>query len=208
VASEQAFQTGRIRGVLHIPAVPSGDGLVLTHGAGADSNTPLLTGLASAFTSAGLTVLRYDLPFRVARATGPPVPAHAAEDRAGIAEAVREMRRRVTGRVFAGGHSYGGRQTAMLAAEDPSLADGLLMLAYPLHPPRRRHELRTAFFPGWRIPAVFVHGSRDPFGLLDEMRAAIAAIPARVELVPVEGAGHDLSGAVPIAGDILARMLF
>ena len=63
------------------------------------------------------------------------------------------------GHVFAGGHSYGGRQTAMAAAERPELADGLVLLSYPLHPPGKPEQTRTAFFPEWRTPALFVHGS-------------------------------------------------
>jgi predicted alpha/beta-hydrolase family hydrolase len=96
----------------------------------------------------------------------------------------------------------------MLAAEQKRLADGLLLLSYPLHPPRKRSELRTAFFPHWRTPALFVHGSRDPFGSLEEMRAALVEIPAPVDLLPVEGAGHDLGGAASVAGVLPARMLF
>src|ERR1017187_7334225 len=69
---------------------------------------------------------------------GPPFPAMAAQDRAGLARAVRVLRNmlreRLPGKVFLGGHSYGGRQSSMLAAEQPDLADGLLLLSYPLHP--------------------------------------------------------------------------
>ena len=84
----------------------------------------------------------------------------------------------MSGRVIAGGHSYGGRQTAMLAAERPDSADGLLLLSYPLHPPKRPQQMRTAYFPELRTPALFVHGARDPFGSLEELREAIAARPA------------------------------
>lgn len=73
------------------------------------------------------------------------------------------------------------------------MADALVLLAYPLHPPRRRAELRTAHLPSLRTPALFVHGSRDPFGSLDELGSALALIPARTVLLPVEGAGHDLA---------------
>jgi len=57
------------------------------------------------------------------------------------------MRELVTGRVFLGGQSYGGRQASMLLASEPGLADALLLLSYPLHPPRRPAELRTAHLP-------------------------------------------------------------
>jgi uncharacterized protein len=205
---EQVFHAGGVRGVLHTPEHASGDAVALTHGAGSNANAALLVSLARAFCDAGLTVLRYDLPFRVLRPSGPPFPAAAARDRDGVARAVEALRQGGARRVFAGGHSYGGRQTAMIAAERLGLADGLLLLAYPLHPPKKPDELRTAFFPQWRTPALFVHGTRDPFGTLEELRAAMEGIPARVDLLAVEGAGHDLRPAVRMGGEILARMLF
>jgi predicted alpha/beta-hydrolase family hydrolase len=205
---EEILDEEELRGVLHTPENASGVGLALTHGAGSDARAPLLVSLARAFCEAGVMVLRYDLPFRVARAGGPPFPAAAARDREGVARAVEALRRRVPGRVFAGGHSYGGRQTAMVAAERPGLADGLLLLAYPLHPPRKPDQPRTGFFLEWRTPALFIHGTRDPFGTVEELRAAIEGIPARVDLLAVEGAGHDLRQAARMGREILARMLF
>ena len=209
---EQVFDADEVRGVLHTPEHATGDGLALTHGAGSNANTPLLVSLSRTFCEAGLAVLRYDLPFRVARASGPPgpegTPAAAARDREGILRAVEALRQQVKRRVFAGGHSYGGRQTAMIAAERPGLGDGLLLLSYPLHPPKKPDRPRTDFFPQWRTPALFVHGTRDPFGTLEELRAAMARIPARVDLLAVEGAGHDLRAAGRMGGEILARMLF
>ena len=83
----------------------------------------------------------------------------------------------------------------MLAAEEPDLAEGLLLLSYPLHPPRQPEKLRTAHFPSLRTPAVFLHGTKDDFGSPDELRRALELIPAHVELITVEGSGHDLKKA-------------
>jgi predicted alpha/beta-hydrolase family hydrolase len=208
---EQAFDADEVRGVLHTPEHATGDALALTHGAGSNANAPLLASLARAFCEAGVVVLRYDLPFRVARASGPPFPTTAARDREGIVRAVAALRQLVKGRVLAGGHSYGGRQTAMIAAERPGLADGLLLLSYPLHPPKKPDQPRTGFFAEWLTPALFVHGTRDPFGTVEELRSAMERIPARVDLMVVEGAGHDLKPAARMGGEIMetmARMLF
>lgn len=183
-----------VRGFLHQPSQPDGNALVLTHGAGANCNSRLLTALAGAFADAGLLVLRCDLPFRHARPFGPPFPAMAARDREGLRRAVEILRQKTSGRVFLGGHSYGGRQATMLAAEQPDLAAGLLLLSYPLHPPRKPTELRTAHFPQLKTPALFVHGGRDPFGSHEEMRSALALLPGRHRLMEVEGAGHELLG--------------
>ena len=196
---EDASAGPAVRGFLHRPAGPPRRGLVLTHGAGSDCEAPLLLAVAGAFARAGFTVLRCDLPFRQARAVGPPSPAGSARDRAGLRRAVGALQSLVTGRVSLGGHSYGGRQASMLLAEEPALAEALLLLSYPLRPPRRPDQWRTAHFPALRTSALFVHGSRDPFGSLRELSEAIRLIPAPTALVPVDGAGHDLArGSMPV----------
>src|SRR5271167_4291462 len=153
-----------LRGFLHSPAAAGADGLVLTHGAGANCDSPLLFALADAFCASGLTVLRCDLPFRQMRPHGPPQRGSAERDQEGLRAAVASMRRQTSGRVFLGGHSYGGRQASALSAAQPGLVDRLLLLSYPLHPPRRPDELRTGHFPELNTPALFVHGTRDGFG--------------------------------------------
>jgi uncharacterized protein len=174
----------------HQPVGEAKGVLVLTHGAGSNASAPLLIAVANALAQAGYGVQRYNLPFRETRPQGPPFPAMAARDREGLEEALQRVRGR--GRVLLGGHSYGGRQASMLMAEKPGLADALLLLSYPLHPPRKPADLRTGHFPQLRTPALFVHGARDPFGSPEELRAAIALIPARTKLIQIEKAGHDL----------------
>ena len=181
-----------VHGVLHLPATSASEGLVLTHGAGSSSESPLLVALAGALAARGVAVLRCDLPFRQARALGPPSPAGAERDRAGLRAALSALSRRGFPRVSLGGHSYGGRQATLLAAEDPGVAEALLLLAYPLHPPTRPTELRLAHFPRLRTPALFVHGTADPFGTEAELRGALALIPAPVTLHIEPGAGQDL----------------
>jgi uncharacterized protein len=203
---EEPFQSGGVRGVVHRPESLRGDGIALTHGASANRDAALLVKLAREFAAAGYLVLRYDLPFRQQRPKGPPYPAGAVRDREGVLEAVTALRAMASGRIFAGGHSYGGRQTAMTGAEQRSLADALLLLSYPLYPPGRPEKKRTAFFGDWRIPALFVHGTRDPFGSPEELREAAAAIPARTDVLVVEGAAHDLKRAADLAGEIFTRL--
>ena len=168
-------------------------GLVLTHGAGSDCDTKLLRAMTDGFVERGVVVLRFDLPFRQRRASGPPHPSKAAEDRDGVAAAVAVMRELVSAPVWAGGHSYGGRQASMLASERPGLVDALLLLSYPLHPPAKPEKLRTEHLPGLRTPTVVVHGSKDPFATTGEMRSALELIPAPTTLVELEGARHDLA---------------
>ena len=178
--------------------------LILTHGAGSNRNAPLLVALANAFAASNIEVLRYDLPFRQARPHGPPRPGDAARDREGLREQVLKAREKKPERIWLGGQSYGGRQASMLAAENPDLVDALLLLSYPLHAPGKPQQLRSAHFPQLRIPALFVHGSKDPFGSLEEMKSALPLIPAATRLLEVEGVGHDL-GRKP--ADLVPRIV-
>jgi predicted alpha/beta-hydrolase family hydrolase len=100
----------------------------------------------------------------------------------------------------------------MLCAGEPDLVAGLLLLSYPLHPPRKPAQLRVQHLPELRVPALFVHGTRDPFGSIEEMEAALKLIPAKTELLKVEGAGHDLgftAKSLPdeLVGGVVRRFL-
>ena len=219
-----------VRGFLHLPETPTGNALVLTHGAGSNAQAPLLIALAEIFSADGFTVLRCDLPYRQTRSWGPPGPGDAARDRAGLKNAIAAIktagapslsRRSLAGqggdfdshpttapagipqshpkrwdKIFLGGHSYGGRQSSMLCAElsekEPDLVPGLLLLSYPLHPPRKPEQQRTQHLPSLRTPSLFVHGTRDPFGSIAELEQALKMIPAKTKLLAVDGAGHDL----------------
>ena len=204
---ERPFEFPNVRGVLHAPPAThaSGDAFALTHGAGSNHNAPLLVALSGALADAGYTVLRYDLPFRQQRPKGPPFPAGAARDREGVAAAIGALRSLVSGKVFAGGQSYGGRQTTMAAAENEGVADALLLLSYPLHAPGKPAQPRSGHFPSLRTRALFIHGTNDPFGSVDEIREALTLIPAPTDLLPVEGAGDDLKRAAGLSADILTR---
>jgi len=195
-----------IRGFLHLPSRPSGKAIVLTHGAGANCQSKLLIEVSEALAASGFSVLRFDLPFRSERAHGPPSPDSAARDREGLRRAVLLMKERQRGPVFLGGHSYGGRQSSILVSEDLGLVDGLLLLSYPLHPPRKPAQLRIAHLPKLCKPAFFVHGACDPFGTIPEMKSALKLIPAPHALLDVDGAGHDLL-AKKILGELPTRLV-
>ncbi len=196
-----------VRGTLHRAVGSSGDFLVLTHGAGGDSNAALLVAVAEEFVAAGISVLRCDLPYRQRRPHGPPSPTTAKEDQEGLRRAVALMKEQFGGRAFLGGSSYGGRQATLLLASDPGLVEGLLLLSYPLHPPGKPAQLRTAHFPQLRTPSLFVSGTKDVFGTIDELQAAIKLIPARTVLVQIDGGTHGLSksGTTKVVAGIVQR---
>lgn len=187
---EHAAGQPSVRGFLHRTS-NGGDGLVLTHGAGGNCNSALLVALAENLSQNGITVLRCDLPFRQQRPYGPPLRT-AEVDQQGLRRAVEWLRTMVNRRIFLGGHSYGGRIATMLAAKEPSVVDGLLLLSYPLHPPNKPQQLRTAHFPELRTRCLFVHGTQDPFASSEEIQSALKLIPAETTLLSLEGRGHEL----------------
>ena len=193
--SVEPLDSGTVRGHLHLPAGGARGAVALTHGAGGDCDARILQLMCARFSESGFLALRYDLPFRVRRPKGPPQASRAGEDREGVALAAAALRERVSGPLLLGGVSYGGRQTSMRAAEEPGIADALVLLSYPLHPPGKPGKARTKHLPKIPWPAVFGHGDRDPFGSLDELRAALDLVPAPTSLVEVPAAAHDLSRA-------------
>jgi len=193
-----------VKGWLHEPVSPNGRAIGITHGAGSNCEAPLLRALAESFSAAGWLVLRYDLPYRQARAKGPPFPAQAERDRDGVRAAAAGLRE-IAARVYLGGSSYGGRQTSMAAAEDDSLADALLLLSYPLHPPGKPGQLRTEHFVKLRTPVFFAHGTRDSFGTIEELRTAMKSIVLRAELMAIDGAPHGLPPSAAV--EIVSRFI-
>ena len=196
-----------VRGFLHRPPHPAGAGLVLTHGAGGNCQMALLRALAEEFAAHGWFVLRCDLPFRQARPYGPPSPASAVRDRDGLRRALQVLGKVASSPLYLGGHSYGGRQASMLAAEQPDLARALLLTSYPLHPPGKPAQLRVQHFPQLRVPALFAIGTRDPFGSVEELGTARKLIPAATSVVVVDDGGHDLGyGRKQVNHDLPGRL--
>jgi predicted alpha/beta-hydrolase family hydrolase len=180
-----------IAGVAHRPDHDPRGVVVLTHGAGGSRESPLLKKTCEEWARRGWLAVRYNLPYRRRRPKGPP-SGSAARDREGIVEAVAVVRKLADGPLIAGGHSYGGRLTSMAIADDGLAVDLLTLFSYPLHPPGNPDRLRTEHLPRIAVPTVFSHGTSDPFGTLDELRAAATLIPAPTEIVEVTGGRHDL----------------
>jgi predicted alpha/beta-hydrolase family hydrolase len=184
----------RIAGVAHQPSGTASGVVVLTHGAGGNRDSALLQQVCDEWARRGWLAVRYNLPYRRRRPTGPP-SGSAASDRAGIVEAIAVCRGLADGPLIAGGHSYGGRQTSMVVAGGealPTEVDVLTLFSYPVHPPGKPERPRTEHLPDITVPTVFTHGTSDPFGTMGELRDAAALISAPTEVVEISGARHDL----------------
>jgi predicted alpha/beta-hydrolase family hydrolase len=199
-----------IAGIAHAPEGDPAGAVVLTHGAGGSRESPMLVKVCDEWAGRGWLAIRYNLPYRRRRPKGPP-SGSAKADQEGVAEAIAFARTLTDGPVVAGGHSYGGRMTSMTAALDPAPMDLLTLFSYPLHPPGKPERARTEHLPSITVPTVFTHGTADPFGSPDEMRAALALVSAPTEFVEITGARHDLGSKtlnVPaLAVDAALRLL-
>jgi predicted alpha/beta-hydrolase family hydrolase len=196
-------------GIAHAPKGKARGTVVLTHGAGGNRDSAMLVKLCDEWARRGWLAVRYDLPYRRRRPKGPP-SGSATADQAGILEAVELARADTDGPVVAGGHSYGGRMTSMAVADGLGV-DALTLFSYPLHPPGKPERARTEHLPRITVPTVFTQGTADPFGTIDELRAAVALVGGPTELVEITGARHDLGSKtldVPaLAVDAALRML-
>jgi uncharacterized protein len=201
----------QIAGIAHEPDGVAEGVAVLTHGAGGNRESELLQRVCDEWARRGWLAIRYNLPYRRRRPTGPP-SGSATTDRAGIDEAITLCRTLTDGPLIAGGHSYGGRQTSMVVAEaNPAQVDVLTLFSYPVHPPGKPERPRTEHLPDITVPTVFTHGTSDPFGTPAEVRDAAALIAAPTEVVEITGARHDLRSKtldVPaLAVDAALRLL-
>jgi uncharacterized protein len=198
-----------IAGVAHEPDTEPTGVVVLTHGAGGSRESPMLVRICDEWARRGWLAVRYNLPYRRRRPKGPP-SGSAAADQAGVVEAIEWARAQGCGPVLAGGHSYGGRMTSMVVA-DGTPVDVLALFSYPLHPPGKPERARTEHLPHITVPTVFTHGTADPFGTIDELRAASALVTGATEIVEITGARHDLASKtldVPmLAADATLRLL-
>ncbi|MGI8523987.1 MAG: alpha/beta hydrolase family protein [Nocardioides sp.] len=160
--------------------------LLLSHGAGNGIDTRDLAGLAEALPRQGVSVIRFEQPWKVAgRRIATPPPTLDA----GLTAAADALRGRTP--LVLGGRSAGARSAARCARTLGAV--GCLALSFPLHPPGRPESSRLPELEGVGVPTLVVQGERDPMGRPEEF-------PAGVELVVVPGADHGLR--VPARGPV------
>jgi predicted alpha/beta-hydrolase family hydrolase len=166
-------------------------GLLLFPGAGSSAANPSLVAIEEAL--APLPVTRADFPYRREGRRAPDRPPKLL---ACVVEEAGLLARRAKVApecLVLGGRSMGGRMCSMAVA-DGLPAAGLVLIAYPLHPPGKPDNLRIEHLPELDLPVLFVSGTKDPFGTPAELERHAKAIPGPVTHVWFDGKGHDLKG--------------
>jgi uncharacterized protein len=164
--------------------------LVLGHGAGGGVGSTDLVAVTGSAATAGWRVLRVEQPWRVAGGRIAPAPPRLDLAWTAVLDALRTGGA-LTGPLVLGGRSAGARVACRTAtAQD---ADGVLALAFPLHPPGRPERSRAAELTAAGVPLAVVQGETDAFGPPAEVVAALDGLPA-ASVLAVPG-DHSLEKA-------------
>lgn len=171
------------------PAVGAGGVVfVCAHGAGGHKADRGMLATARTLREAGIGVVRFNFAYKERKSARPDPMPKLKETCAAVAEHVR--RALSPQRLIVGGRSMGGRAFSMLAA-DGFAADGLLLLAYPLHPAGRPDKLRDAHLPRIALPVLCLNGTRDALCTRELMDRAVAAVTCPWRMRWIEGTDHS-----------------
>lgn len=179
---------------------------VCAHGAGGNMSDRGMLATAKVLREQGMDVVRFNFLYKEKR-TGRPDPMPVLKKT--IQAVVTQVRDLLHPRaLIIGGRSMGGRAASMLAAEG-FRCDGLLLLAYPLHPAGKPEQLRDAHLPAIEVPTLCLNGTRDALCRRDLMEAVIARVGPNWRMHWVDGADHSfhvLKSSGRTDADVLAEV--
>jgi predicted alpha/beta-hydrolase family hydrolase len=167
---------------------------VCAHGAGGSMSDKGMLATAAALRAAGIGVVRFNFIYKEKGDRRPDFMPKLMDTVTAVVEHVRSELKSApearTDRLIIGGRSMGGRAASMLAARGFD-ANGLLLLAYPLHPAGQPGKLRDAHLPQIRMPVLCFNGTRDPLCTPALMRTALESVTAPWQMEWVDGADHS-----------------
>ncbi len=174
--------------------------IMLAHGAGAPMDSASMNATTKALAAAGYRVVRFEFGYMAGRRTGTRRPPPKAETVMVEYVAAIDDLGPTDGPLIIGGKSMGGRVASMIAdAEfEAGRIAGLLCLGYPFHPPGRPTQLRTKHLVGLKCPTLICQGTRDEFGISDEV--ATYGLSPQIEVKWLEDGDHDLKPRKSISG--------
>lgn len=165
--------------------------VVLGHGAGVSQTHPFMTYFARGLAARGLDAATFNFLYMERGRRAPDSALKLEACFRAVIETVRARVPNASRRLVIGGKSMGGRiATQIVASDNAPKVNGLVLLGYPLHPPGRPDRLRAAHLPSINAPMLVIQGSRDKFGLPDELRPVLAGC-RQARLCIVEGGDHS-----------------
>lgn len=166
--------------------------VILAHGAGNDMHTPFLSAVQAGLAAHGYITVKFNFPYTDAGRKAPDRAPVLEACYARVLAAVRTDPSIAATRVVIGGKSLGGRMATHLAAQGAAVA-GVLLLGYPLHPPKKVEQLRVAHLRNIRVPMLFIEGTRDTLCRLDLLQSTLAELSAPTTLHIIEGGDHSFN---------------
>ena len=170
---------------------PNGDHstvFVCAHGAGGNMSDKGLLTTTRAIGARGIDIVRFNFLYKEKKSSRPDQMPVLKDTTMAVVARVRDALK--PKKLIIGGRSMGGRAASMLAA-DGFDADGLLLLAYPLHPAGRPEQLRDAHLPAIRMPVLCINGTRDPLCTPSLMTTALEKVTASWQMLWIDGADHS-----------------
>lgn len=169
-------------------AADSGAVFVCAHGAGGHMDDRAVAGMCQTLRARGIGTVRFNFLYKALKQGRPdPMPRLVR-----CFEAVAERVKAEVGprRLILGGRSMGGRAASVFVSEGAS-CDGLLLLAYPLHPPGQPEKLRVAHLPAIAVPVLCMNGTRDPFCTPELMQQTLAGLGTNWRMHWLQDADHS-----------------
>jgi predicted alpha/beta-hydrolase family hydrolase len=161
---------------------------VAAHGAGGNIHDRSMVKLVSTLTARGVSVVRFNFLYREKKSGRPDAMPKLEKCFESVIAHVRSELDPKT--LIIGGRSMGGRAASMLAARNFN-ADGLLLLAYPLHPPGQPEKLRDAHLKDITMPVICFNGTRDAFCTRELMERALKTVKTKWEMHWIDQADHS-----------------
>jgi uncharacterized protein len=183
-----AVGADEVSAVFDASPAPDAPVFLCAHGAGGNLADRGVVRTTEVLREHGISTVRFNFVYRERKSSRPDqMPKLTACITAVVDRARAELRPR---RLIIGGRSMGGRAASMLAAGG-FVCDGLLLLAYPLHPPGRPQQLRSAHLPDIRVPVLCINGTRDDFCTPSLMNEVLTHVPPSWRMHWIEGADHS-----------------
>jgi uncharacterized protein len=161
---------------------------VCAHGAGGHMADRGMLQTAETLRARGMDVVRFNFLYKEKRIGRPdPMPVLQETVAAVVARTRDELK---PPRLIIGGRSMGGRAASMLAAKGFE-CDGLLLLAYPLHPAGKPDQLRDAHLPSIEVPTLCINGTRDALCTRELMERVLERVGENFQMHWIDGADHS-----------------
>ena len=170
------------------PADDTSTIFVCAHGAGGNMSDRSILALSKALNAEGISVVRFNFLYKEKGSGRPDAMPKLETTFTAVVDRVREELS--PGRLIIGGRSMGGRAASMLASKGFE-CDGLLLLAYPLHPPGQPEKLRDGHLPSIEVPVLCFNGTRDTFCTPALMEKALKTVRTEWNMRWLEGADHS-----------------